>query len=65
MAKITITIPDDKTTEFLEAFYMDYPKPATFVGTDSDWVKKWIIDQLLWAYTKGREKMRDNSELIT
>jgi len=65
MAKIEITIPDAKTAEFYEAFFMQYNKPTTFTGSDLEWVKQWVIDQLLWAYTQGREKMRDNSGLLS
>ena len=62
MASITLTIPDDKVTEFREAFLKDCPKPPDKTAmTDTEWIHYWILSVVKAAYIRGRNKRAEEA----
>jgi hypothetical protein len=60
MAKITLTIADEKVDEFLTAFVADQPVPVEIDGeplTPAQWYKRWLKLKSLQAYKRGRAKL--------
>lgn len=53
---ITITIPNNILNSFKEKFLLVNPKPASFNGTDIEWLKKWIKIKLKEVYREGKIK---------
>jgi hypothetical protein len=60
-----ITIENAQAAEFEENFLIVYPKPASFAGTNKQWLKKVVIDRLKSINDTGaRSKIADPSLVI-
>lgn len=56
MANITLSIPDDKVTEYTTAILKAQPKDRAFVGNDAAWVKQLLITHLRQLVQVGKER---------
>lgn len=54
MADIIITIPDLYIEDFKAAFLRVRPKPTEFTGTDVEWIKENVRQNLYSMYEAGR-----------
>ena len=61
--QLDITIPDGKVQYFKDRFFVVFPKPVGFPGTDKEWAERAIKDLLKDKILEGHNVLHEQTKV--